>query len=414
MGIFNYRKPMIMVGLINVIGFVVLLFLNNMDYTVLAYGAAVLLALEIAYFILYRMSMEDQYIFLIVAMLFSVGEIMLFRLDESFGKRQIIWFAISLVCFFAAYFLIIKTNVWEKIGYLYFGAAILLFVVTMLFGKTISGARNWIVIGEFSVQTSEIIKLLVVFMLADRYTHPERYRIFGLSEGVVISALVYTVLGCMVIQREWGTAVVIFLMHISMMYIFNEKKWLMLVNAGLAIVGGGLGALFLPHIKTRIEVWLNPWTDMAGKGYQITQSLFAIGAGGFFGTGIGMGSPEYIPQVHSDFIFFFFFEEFGILGGVAVIMLYFILVYRGLRISMNIKDVFYKTLSTGISILIGFQSFIILGGVTKFIPLTGITMPFISYGGSSLLISFIAIGLLEGAANKSHVIREEADSIEEK
>ncbi len=414
MGIFNYRKPMIMVGLINVIGFVVLLFLNNMDYTVLAYGAAVLLALEIAYFILYRMSMEDQYIFLIVAMLFSVGEIMLFRLDESFGKRQIIWFAISLVCFFAAYFLIIKTNVWEKIGYLYFGAAILLFVVTMLFGKTISGARNWIVIGEFSVQTSEIIKLLVVFMLADRYTHPERYRIFGLSEGVVISALVYTVLGCMVIQREWGTAVVIFLMHISMMYIFNEKKWLMLVNAGLAIVGGGLGALFLPHIKTRIEVWLNPWTDMAGKGYQITQSLFAIGAGGFFGTGIGMGSPEYIPQVHSDFIFSAICEEFGILGGVAVIMLYFILVYRGLRISMNIKDVFYKTLSTGISILIGFQSFIILGGVTKFIPLTGITMPFISYGGSSLLISFIAIGLLEGAANKSHVIREEADSIEEK
>ena len=129
---------------------------------------------------------------------------------------------------------------------------------------------------------------------------------------------------------------------------------------------------------------MKPWSDMSGKGYQITQSLFAIGAGGFFGTGIGMGSPEFIPYVHTDFIFSAICEEFGILGGVAVIMLYFVLVYRGLRISMNIHDTFYKALSAAVTILLGFQSFIILGGVTKFIPLTGITMPFISYGGSSL------------------------------
>lgn len=407
MGIFNYRRPMVMVAFINIIGFLTLLFLNDFDTTVLYYGGAVFLLLEIAYFILLRMSMEDQYIFLIVAMLFSVGEIMLFRLDEGFGKKQTIWFAISLLVFFIAYFLIFKTDIWEHLGFFYFGACILIFLVTMVFGTTINGARNWIVVGNFSLQTSEIIKLLVVFMLADRYTYPERYRRFNLHEGIVFSGLIYLVLLCMVVQREWGTAVVIFLVHISMMFIFGEDKKIMIGNILLAGIGLTLGALFLSHIQTRIEVWLNPWADMSGKGYQITQSLFAIGAGGFFGTGIGMGSPEYIPHVHSDFIFSAICEEFGILGGVAIIMLYFMLVYRGLRISMNIHDVFYKSLSAGISILLGFQSFIILGGVTKFIPLTGITMPFISYGGSSLLISFIAIAVLEGAANRGHIVKKE-------
>jgi len=401
MGLFNYRRPMIMVALLNIIGFLVLFMLKEGDVTVLYYGVAVLVLLEISYFALCRMSMEDQYIFLIVAMLFSIGEIMLFRLDTGFGKKQVIWFVISLVCFFAAYVTVLKTDILSKAGFFYFGGAILVFLITMIFGSTVNGARNWIIVGDFSVQTSEIIKLLVVFMIADRYTNPERYRIKNFSEGVVFSVMIYAVLLCMVIQREWGTAVVIFLVHISMMFIFREDTKIMLINLALAVVGCLLGALLLSHIQTRIEVWLDPWSDIDGKGYQITQSLFAIGAGGFFGTGIGMGSPEYIPHVHSDFIFSAICEEFGILGGVAVIMLYFLLVYRGIRISMNIQDVFYKTLSAGISILLGFQSFIILGGVTKFIPLTGITMPFISYGGSSLLISFIAIAVLEGAANHS-------------
>lgn len=413
MGLFNYRRPMIMIAFINIIGFLTLFFLKEMDVTLLYYGGAVLVTLEIAYFVLSRMSMEDQYIFLIVSMLFSIGEIMLFRLDEGFGKKQIIWFAVSLAVFFVAYFLVVKINIWEKLGFFYFGASILVFIVTMVFGSTINGARNWIVIGNFSLQTSEIVKLLVVFMLADRYTYPDRYKLFNLPEGLVISGFLYAVLLCMVIQREWGTAVVIFLVHISMMFIFGEDKKIMIGNILLAVVGLALGALFLSHIQTRIEVWLNPWADMSGKGYQITQSLFAIGAGGFFGTGIGMGSPEYIPHVHSDFIFSAICEEFGILGGVAVIMLYFMLVYRGLRISMNIGDVFYKSLTAGISILLGFQSFIILGGVTKFIPLTGITLPFISYGGSSLLISFIAIAVLEGASNRRHISRKE-DKVHEK
>ena len=414
MGIFNYRRPMMMVAFINIIGFLVLLLLNEGDYTVLYYGAGVLLTLELSYILLCRMSMEDQYIFLIVAMLFSIGVIMLFRLDETFGKKQVIWFGLSIICFFITYIFIVRTDILRRGGFLYFIMSAVVFLVTMIFGKTVNGARNWLIIGSFSIQTSEIIKLLVVFMLADRYTNPEKYRIKGYNESIVFSVMVYMVLGFMVLQREWGTAVVIFLVHICMMFIFNESKKIMLINIALAVIGLTIGAMFLTHIQTRIEVWLNPFADISGKGYQITQSLFAIGTGGFFGTGIGMGSPEYIPHVHSDFIFSAICEEFGILGGVAVIMLYFMLVYRGLRISMNIKDTFYKVLCAGISIMLGFQSFIILGGVTKFIPLTGITMPFISYGGSSLLISFVAIAVLEGASNKGHIVGKEDVPYEKK
>ena len=185
-----------------------------------------------------------------------------------------------------------------------------------------------------------------------------------------------------------------------MMYVFGEKKKILLFNILFGCVGALLGALLVPHIKVRIDVWLDPWSDITGRGYQITQSLFAIGSGGFFGSGIGLGSPEYIPEVHSDFIFSAICEEFGLLGGVAVVMLYFILVYRGIRIAMQNNNAFYRCVAAGISALFGFQTFIILGGVIKLIPLTGITLPFISYGGSSLLISFSAVAVLEAIANR--------------
>ena len=185
-----------------------------------------------------------------------------------------------------------------------------------------------------------------------------------------------------------------------MIYVYEKNRLFLLFNIAAALIVGFLGYKFLYHIQVRVGVWLNPWDDALGKGYQITQSLFAIGSGGFFGSGIGLGSPEYIPEVHSDFIFSAICEEFGILGGVAVIMLYFILVYRGIRIAMKNNNVFYRCVAAGISALFGFQTFVILGGVIKLIPLTGITLPFISYGGSSLLISFAAVAVLEAIANR--------------
>ncbi|MDD2498436.1 MAG: FtsW/RodA/SpoVE family cell cycle protein, partial [Desulfitobacteriaceae bacterium] len=182
-------------------------------------------------------------------------------------------------------------------------------------------------------------------------------------------------------------------------------------NMGMVLLGGLAGFAFVHHVQVRFMAWMNPWADVAGKGYQITQSLFAIGAGGFFGTGIGLGQPEYIPEVTTDFIFSAICEEVGVFGGVAVVLLYFILVYRGIKITLNIKDCFHKAVALGISVMLGFQSFIIIGGVIKLIPLTGITLPFISYGGSSLTTSFIALGILQATSFKA-VGEEVADAAE--
>lgn len=401
MGLFNVKRPIIMIVLINLAGYGLLsLFEQNFDVDMLYVGLAVVGMLCFSYFLTSACGVQDGYIFLIVAMLFSIGEIMLYRIDEYYGHRQLMWLAVSLACFFVVYLLVMKLNFWPKIGYAYYISAVALLILTLLIGTTAGGAKNWIMFGDFGFQPSEIAKLLTVFFLAHRYAFPDKYKFKKFDAGIVASVLIYFEIGLMVLQREWGTSVLIFLIYISMMYVFGEKKRVLLCNILLGCVGGILGALLVSHIKVRIDVWLDPWSDITGRGYQITQSLFAIGSGGFFGSGIGLGSPEYIPEVHSDFIFSAICEEFGILGGVAVIMLYFILVYRGIRIAMKNNNVFYRCVAAGISALFGFQTFVILGGVIKLIPLTGITLPFISYGGSSLLISFAAVAVLEAIANR--------------
>ena len=151
-------------------------------------------------------------------------------------------------------------------------------------------------------------------------------------------------------------------------------------------------------MQIRFEAWIDPWKYIDTRGYQITQSLFAIASGGFFGTGIGLGHPDFIPEVHTDFIFSAICEEMGIFTGMAIIMLFMILVYRGFKIAINQGNKFFRIVALGISILFGIQSFIILGGVLNVIPLTGITIPFVSYGGSSILSSFIALGILQVAS----------------
>lgn len=408
-------RPWLFILFINVLGYSLLAFNGeNFGNDVIKTGAYVTLALMVSYFVVNKISgISDNYIFLIVSMLFSVGEIMLCRLDYDFAKKQMFWLFISLVVFLTAYILFKRLNIWKRMGYVYYISAIALFLLTLILGTVQGGAKNWIVIAGHTFQPSELIKILTVLFLADRYTNPERYRFKKFNEDIVTSVLVYVLLGFFVLQREWGTAVLVAVLHIVMMYIFGSKLKIILLNLLVALVGGGLGALFVSHIKVRISVWLDPWTQVMDKAYQITQSLFAITGGGFFGTGLAQGSPWYIPEVHSDFIFAAICEEFGILGGVGIVLLYLLLVYRGIRIAMGIDDIFYRCTATGISIMLGIQIFIILGGVVKLIPLTGITLPFISYGGSSLLTCFVSIAILEACATKKLHSETEAMKLEE-
>jgi cell division protein FtsW (lipid II flippase) len=217
---------------------------------------------------------------------------------------------------------------------------------------------------------------------------------------LITMAIVYSFIVILFIQRNLGASLVFFAIFIGIQYIYTENSKYTLLNLMLFAFGGTMGYFLFDHVKIRFLTWVDPWKYIDTIGYQITQSLFAISEGGFFGTGIGRGQPNFIPLAYNDFIFSAIVEEMGIFTGIAIIMLYLIFVYRGFKIALKQNDVFYRIISIGISILFGIQTFIIIGGVIKLIPLTGLTLPFISYGGTSILTSFIALGILQGTSEK--------------
>lgn len=403
--------PLLMLVLMNVIGFSLLSFRSESFEERVKTGITGILfivLIVICYCLIKAFRMGDPYLFLPVTALLSIGLIMLTRIDRAYGDKQMVWFIISVAVFFVSYFLYRAVKRKRRLFLLYAGVSVALFAATLIFGRTIYGAKNWIYIGNQGFQPSELIRILYVFALSCLLQSQAEGKPFQTEgrRGLVIAAYVYLNLGFLVIQREWGIAVLFFLIYMSMYFVFGKKKSLLLINAAIAGMGGYIGYKMLYHIQTRVKMWIDPFSDPTGRGYQIVQSLIALASGGFVGSGLAGGSPEYVPFVESDFIFSAICEEFGLLGGIGVILLFFIMVYRGFKIALAAPDGFDKKVAFGISAMFGFQTFIILGGVIKLIPLTGITLPFISYGGSSLVTSFMALGILQA------ISVGEADSIE--
>ena len=348
-------------------------------------------------FLLLKISDGDHYIFLIVTMLLSIGLIMIYRIDANLGVKQLLWLTLGILIFYISYFALKYIRGWKNWGILYLGASYLLFLLTFVLGSRIKGAINWIRIGEFTFQPAEITKLLLIFLIAAYYSNQDKYKNIKYSSYYLL-AIVYSFIALLFLQKDLGMSVLFYVIYLSLQYIYEEDRKLILFNIGLSIIGGILGYIIFDHVKVRVITWLNPWPYIDNKGYQITQSLFAIAEGGFFGTGLGLGHPYFIPHADTDFIFSAICEEMGLFTGIGIIMLFLILVYRGFKIALGQNDKFYRILALGISVLFGIQSFIILGGVLKVIPLTGITLPFISYGGSSIISSFIALGILQVAS----------------
>ncbi len=421
--VLSYRRPINMIVLINIIAFGLLYFYKKpFDKLVLVEGLLVTGLICVAYFIIVKKSMGDEYLFLVVSMLASLGVLMIYRLDWEMGFKQVIWLTVGILLFFLSYYWFLRVKIWDKLLLYYVAAALLLYSITLILGDSINGSKNWINIMGMSFQPSEIIKILYIFTIAcffkksEQYISPKYKLNFSKSEltdKILLMLTVYCYIGFLIIQKEWGTSLLMFLMFFMILYAFYDDIKLLLLNLAFAASGALGGYFFVYHIKIRVSMWLNPWADASGKGYQITQSLFAIGEGGFFGKGIGMGNPGLIPEVKNDFIFSAICEEMGIFGGVAVILLFFILAYRGFKITLYIKDTFKKLVALGLTLMFGFQTFIIIGGVIKLIPLTGITLPFISYGGSSLTTSFIALGILQALSKESYKGEEVVESEEE-
>lgn len=439
-GLLHHKKPVRLIMAVDLLAFGLLCYYNSskaFDWKTLLAGLVIAVLIYATYQIIIKRALGDEYLFLIVGMLASLGFIMIYRLNSETGFKQFIWMLGGIGVFLLCSFCFKRFTFWPQLGNLYLLAALGLFLLTLVLGRNVQGAKNWIVLGIFRFQPSELIKVLFVLFLASYYRGMEAVKIekgteksfksikAGLLSGRIPSvklpvlgiwtgkklfllAAVYSIVGFLFLQREWGTALLLLLIFMVEVYVFEKGSRFFLLNAGLFILCAIAGYLVTYHIKVRVDIWMDPWTDISGKGYQIAQSLFAIASGGFFGTGIGMGSPDLIPAVNTDFIFSAICEEMGVFGGMAIILLYFLLAYRGFKIVIRVRDRFYKSLALGITSLFGLQTFIIIGGVIKLIPLTGITLPFVSYGGSSLISSFILLGLLQAVST----IAEEPEEVE--
>jgi len=290
-------------------------------------------------------------------------------------------------------------------------------ILPIFFGIEQGGAKSWLDFGFFSFQPSEFVKILVVlflasFLIENRAVLTAGTRSLGWlalpgpQEWVPLVVMWGVSLLLLVFQRDLGTALIYFGTFLAMVYTATSRIFYVLFGMGLFMAGATASYFLFDHVQARFEIWLNPWPYIDTTGYQVIQSLFAIGSGGIMGTGIGQGYPDFIPAVHTDFIFSAICEEMGLIGGAGIIILYMIFIFRGIKIALYARDDFGALAASGLIALLGLQAFIIMAGVTKLLPLTGVTLPYMSYGGSSLVANFILLGLLMNISHEANDAHE--------
>lgn len=334
--------------------------------------------------------MGDRLIFLLAISLCSIGLIMLFRLDKATATKQLIWLGIGISLFLFVVLYLKKGIIkFSKYRYVFLAGTIVFMSMATFIGTEIFGAKNWIKLGFFSFQPSEFGKIFLILYLAAALSD-----ITSRKQLIEPCLVIGASLGFMVIQKDLGTALIIFAISVTMVYLATSKKLYVFISLGLFSAGGLASYAMFEHIRKRIMIWLNPWDYVYNESYQVVQSMYAIAMGGLFGRGLGMGHPGYVSVNESDFIFAVICEEMGLLMGFAILILHFLLFYRSIRSAIQAENNFTKLLTSGLSVMIATQTLVIVGGVTGFIPLTGITLPFVSYGGTSLLISFLSLGII--------------------
>ena len=337
--------------------------------------------------------------------LLSVGLLEIARLKPDLFVPQLRWACVGIVLW--GLVVLFWNRLRRMLDYPYVLGLLttLVLLLPLIFGVSIGGNKNWISFGFFSMQPSEFGKILLIFFLAAYLadhlavlTLPARRFLFLHLPPVRFIAPLVALWGLailmFVIARDLGSALLFFGMAVLMTYMGTGRKSYVFLAGLFILAAAGVSYAFFGHVRVRFDIWLHPWADPNGMSYQVVQSLFAIGSGGIWGTGFAEGHPLLIPEVHTDFIFAAIAEEFGLIGGVLVLIVYALIFWRGSRIAMGLVRVEESLLAAGCAASLLLQAFIITAGVTKLLPLTGITLPFVSYGGSSMAASFILVGIL--------------------
>ncbi len=367
-----------------------LLFLRDFKWQGLLLAFAVPMANVLTTTSLPRLFPSDKLLLSLTNFLCALGILVLYDTNPTYAYSQALYYFIGLGAMVICIYIVRLIRSFCFLIWPMMLASLALLALPLVIGKETFGAKNWFYVGGISVQPSEIVKLVLVIALArfmaDRRMMPWLFFSVGC-------------LGILMLQKDLGTALLYFFTTIFLFYASTGN--IALTGIGLA---GGAGAAvagyhMFAHVKRRVAIWQNPWSDYDNAGYQIIHSLMAIASGGLFGVGLGLGSPRTIPVYHTDFIFSVICEQFGLIFGCCVLLMYVALIWRGAMIAMSTRTSFHGLLAMGITVLLGLQTFVIIGGVVKLIPLTGVTMPFVSYGGTSLISSLCLIGLLQGVAS---------------
>jgi len=349
----------------------------------------------------------DQVLLPIAAVLAALGLVLVQRLAPALAGRQLAWVLLGLALCLGLALGLRDLGVLQHYRYLWALAGLGLVAATFFFGVDVSGGgdRLWLGIGPLVFQPSELLKVLLVVFLAS-YLEERRellaravYRLGPLRLPPLpylgpLAVMWAISLALLVAQRDLGAALLFFGIYLAMLYMASGKTSYVLAGLGLFLAGSWVAWRVFPHVQIRVSVWLNPWVEAAGSGYQTVQGLLAFASGGILGVGLGYGYPSYIPAVHTDFVLAAIGEEMGLAGALAVLALYLLLVYRGFHVALRAHDPFAQLLAAGLTATLALQTLIIVAGNLKVIPLTGITLPFVSYGGSSLITNFLVIGLL--------------------
>ena len=359
----------------------------------------------------------DELLLPLVAGLAGVGLVLVTRLVPALGPRQFMWTVIG-----ASVMLLVAVGPWEvrlleRYKYTSAAASILLVALTLVLGvdPNGSGARLWLRVAGLTFQPSEILKVLLVVFLAGYLTDKRelltttRVRVgpFPLPPLPYLAPLLAMwglSLALLVWQRDLGAAILFFGVFLVMLYLAVGQVRYVVGGTLMFIAGGVVCYSLFSHVRLRVEVWLNPWVDPQGRSYQIAQALYSLGSGGLFGSGLGNGYPLYVAAAHTDFPYVALSEEAGLAAGLALLLIYALLVTRGLQVALIARLPFNRLLAAGLTSVLALQTIVIIGGNLKLIPLTGVTLPFVSYGGSSLLANFLILGVLLRMSHEERLI----------
>ena len=326
-----------------------------------------------------------------ICMLLGTGFIILTRLNPDRAMRQFLIVVVSAVVTWIIPFII--DRVWQlvKLAWLYGILGVLILAFVCIAGNTSFGAQLSLTVGGISVQPSEFVKISFVFFAAARLYRSTKFKDVVIT--TVIAALHVVIL---VLSRDLGSALIFFITYLFMLFVATSN-WLYL---GAGVMSGSAAAAaaynLFSHVRRRVEAWRDPWADIDDKGYQVTQGLFAMGTGGWFGLGLYQGMPQKIPVVDKDFVFAAISEELGVIYALCLLFICVGCFIQFMIIAVKMQAMFYKLIAFGLGIMYITQVFLTVGGVVKFIPSTGVTLPFVSYGGSSVLATFVLFNIIQG------------------